>query len=88
MLANVGSELSIAFLEVYPIILAAMLWGNSWKRKRIRFHCDNLVVAHILNDGRSPCTAIIQLIRRLVIEAAINNFIFSSPCTRLCKLYP
>ena len=76
LLANVGSELSIQFQELYPIVIAAMLWGKSWKRKHIQFHCDNLAVVHILNKGRSPCTAIMKLMRRLVIEAAINNFYF------------
>jgi len=78
MLASVEGELSIAFQELYPIVVAAILWGKSWKRKQIVFHCDNMSVVHILNKGRSPCLAIMRLMRRLVIVAALCNFNFRS----------
>jgi len=35
-----------------------------------------LAVVQILNKGRSPCGAIMKLMRRLVIVAAMNNFHF------------
>ena len=76
LLQSIESELSIAFQELYPIVVAAMLWGNTWSRKRILFHCDNLAVVHILNKGRSPCKSIMKLMRRLVIVAANNSFHF------------
>lgn len=72
----VDQDLSIAFQELYPIVVAAILWGNSWARKRILFHCDNLATVHILNKGRSTCTSIMKLMRRLVVVAATCNFHF------------
>jgi hypothetical protein len=33
--------LSIAFLELYPIVISAILWGKDWKCKNILFWCDN-----------------------------------------------
>jgi hypothetical protein len=78
MLDLLKGELSIAFQELYPIVLAAMLWGKSWSRKRIQFHCDNKAVVYILNKGRSPCSAIMKLMRRLVIVATLGNFHFSA----------
>jgi hypothetical protein len=33
--------LSIAFLELYPIVISAILWGKEWKCKNILFWCDN-----------------------------------------------
>ncbi|CAG2237187.1 unnamed protein product [Mytilus edulis] len=40
--------LSIAFLELYPIVVSAVLWGKGWYKKRILFHCDNLASVIIL----------------------------------------
>jgi hypothetical protein len=70
--------LSIAFQELYPIIVAAILWGKHWLRKRVLFHCDNMATVHILNKGRSKSPAIMKLMRRLVIVAATNNFMFQA----------
>ncbi len=78
LLASISTDISIAFQELYPIVVAAVLWGKSWGRKRILFHCDNLSVVHILNKGRSTSLVIMKLMRRLVIVAAMNNFHFMS----------
>ena len=34
-------NLSMAVLELYQIVVAALLWGSEWKRKKILFYCDN-----------------------------------------------
>lgn len=40
---NLGSDpLSMALLELYPIVVAIVLWGHEWSGKRIRFLCANL----------------------------------------------
>ena len=75
-LPKLSDEYSIAFKELYPIVIAAMLWGKRWSRKRIMFHCDNLATVYILNKGRSPCPHIMKLMRRLVITATLHNFNF------------
>jgi hypothetical protein len=33
--------LLIAFLELYPIDISAIVWGKDWKWKNILFWCDN-----------------------------------------------
>ncbi|XP_069133242.1 uncharacterized protein [Argopecten irradians] len=48
-----GEEISIAFKELYPIVVAAMIWGHNWKGLRILFNCDNLATVAILQKGRS-----------------------------------
>lgn len=30
-------HLSMAFLELYPVVVAAILWGGSWKSQKILF---------------------------------------------------
>ena len=69
-------DMSIALRELYPIVVAAIIWGHTWSRKRILPHCDNMAVVYIINKGRSPCKTIMKLMRRLVIVSAISNFQF------------
>ena len=73
-----SKSLSMAFLELYPIVMAAMIWGHQWSKKRIIFRCDNLGTVHILRKGRSKCSSIMLLMRRLTWCAATNNFSFYS----------
>ncbi len=71
-------EHSIAYKELYPIVVASILWSPGWSRKKILFHCDNMTTVDILKKGRSKSPALMSLIRRLVICAATNNFDFSA----------
>ena len=70
-----NKQLSMAFLELYPIVVAAMLWGSEWQGKRIMFYCDNLATVFIINNGRSRAQPIMKLMRRLTWCAAKGNFV-------------
>lgn len=67
-------ELSMAFLELYPIVVAAMLWGHLWTSKRILFYCDNMSTVYIIKKGRSKVQSIMQLMRHLTWMSAKQNF--------------
>ncbi|XP_069109890.1 uncharacterized protein [Argopecten irradians] len=66
--------LSMAFLELYPIVVAAVLWGDQWTCKRIKFYCDNQATVQIISKGRSKEPIIMKLMRTLIMCAANNNF--------------
>ncbi|CAG2255290.1 unnamed protein product [Mytilus edulis] len=66
---------SMAYLELYPIVISAILWGHEWSTKRILFHCDNMSSVYIINKGRSKCNVIMNLVRRLTWCAAKFNFV-------------
>ncbi|CAG2233319.1 unnamed protein product [Mytilus edulis] len=66
---------SMAYLELYPIVISAILWGHEWSTKRILFHCDNMSSVYIINKGRSKCNVIMNLVRRLTLCAAKFNFV-------------
>ncbi len=70
--------ISIAFQELYPIVVAARLWGSEWTRKRIIFLSDNQAAVYALNKGRSPSPLIMKLIRTLVITATKNSFMYTA----------
>lgn len=69
-----STELSIAFKELYPIVVAAMIWGHLWVGKRIVFMSDNLATVNILQKGRSKSPHIMPLVRKLTLCAASCNF--------------
>jgi hypothetical protein len=58
-------KLSMALLEIYPIVVSAHIWGHLWQRKRILFHCDNISTVQIIRKRRSKSPMIMKLLRRL-----------------------
>lgn len=68
-------QTSMALLELYPIVMACMLWGKFWNRKRILFNCDNIATVEIINKGRSKISSIMKLMRTLTYQSAINGFV-------------
>jgi hypothetical protein len=66
--------LSIAYKELFPIVLACNVWGNTWRNRRIQFYCDNQSVVAILSSGTSKDSRLMQLLRELFLCAARFNF--------------
>ena len=69
---------SIAYKELFPIVLAANVWGNLWTRQHILFRSDNEVVVSILTHRTSKIPSIMHLLRNLLLVAARHNFSFSA----------
>lgn len=44
---------SIAYKELFQVVLAARVWGAQWSRQHISFRCDNEAMVHILNSRTS-----------------------------------
>jgi hypothetical protein len=65
---------SMALCELYPIVMAAVLWGDRWAQKRILFYCDNEATVQIINKGRSKVPSLMNLMRRLTFHSASCNF--------------
>ena len=68
--------ISIAWQELYAIIVPCAIWSKQWVRKRVIFHCDNISVVHIVNSKRSPCKKIMQLVRKLTLMTMQYNSYF------------
>jgi hypothetical protein len=65
---------NMALLELIPIVVAAVVWGKQWARKKIVFQCDNMATVHIISKGRSKCSRIMPFMRRLTLCAATYHF--------------
>ena len=63
-------EWSIAQKELFPIVLAVILWGKVWKGRAILVHCDNQAAVEVMNSGYSRDTGMMQLIRCLFLIRA------------------
>ena len=68
------NALSMALFEIYPIVVACVLWGAQWSGLKILFNCDNEATVHIINKGRSKIPTIMKFMRKLTWCAATNNF--------------
>jgi hypothetical protein len=66
----------MAFLELYPIVVASLLWGSEWKCKKILFWCDNEATVAIVRKWRSKSIEIMRLMRQLTWCICQNNFLF------------
>jgi hypothetical protein len=73
-LTEAQQQLSIAWKELYAVLLACRAWGRHFTGRRILLHCDNQSVVSIVNSGTSKCDLIMQLVRALISVAVSNNF--------------
>ena len=71
-------DMSIAFMELVPIVTAVNIWSQTWGRKRICFHSDNQSTINIIKKGRSTSPLIMKLMRRLTLCCAMGNFTVSA----------
>lgn len=74
---NLGQPgMSILWQELFAINIACHLWGPHWTSKRIKFHCDNLGVAKVINSRKSKVSRIMDLVRDLTLCTLRHNFYF------------
>lgn len=52
------AQQSIAYKELFPVVVAAHIWGDMWCRRHVLFHSDNDAVVHILNSRTSKILAL------------------------------
>ena len=66
-------SLSIAYKELFPIVIACHVWGGKWRYHRIQFCCDNQSVVAVISSGTSKNSHLMQLLRELFRCAARFN---------------
>lgn len=71
-----SEDYHITVLELYPIVLAVLMWGNKLRDKNILFFCDNLAVVNILNKQTSKDPVIMTLVRKFVLKCLYHNINF------------
>lgn len=66
---------SIEWKELYPIVLALVMWGNHWAGRRLVVRCDNEAVCHVWKAGSSKSKPLMALMRVGLLVAAWYNVI-------------
>ncbi len=72
------SSASSALFELYPIVIAAFLWGKEWSANSIIIHCDNEATVHCVNKSCSHSPMLNPLLRRLIWISACDQFIITA----------
>ena len=75
-------SLSIAYKELFPIVVAAALWGSQWVSRRVEFLCDNESVVAVLKSGTSRDHHLMGLLRHLSLLAIRHSFMFTASSVR------
>jgi hypothetical protein len=63
----------ITLLELFPIVIATVLFGSKIKNKKVHFNCDNQSVVCILNTMTSKSPLILSLVRILTMQCLRHN---------------
>ena len=69
---------NIAFLELFPIVLAVHICGSLMANKRFIFFSDNAAVVDIVNKQTSRHKDIMVLLRDLVLSCLRHNILFQT----------
>ena len=75
---EMGITDDITVLELFPILVAIHLWGDSLRNKKIQFVCDNMSVTHIINTMTSRSERIMCLVRNLTVKCLELNIVLRS----------
>ena len=71
-------DFKIAILELFPIVLAVHIWGACMADKCVIFFSDNAAVVDIINKQTSKKSAIMVLLRDLVLSCLRHNILFQA----------
>lgn len=67
-------RISMPYLELRAVVLAAAAFGRQWRGQRITFRCDCKPACYALTNGYSKTPQMAALLRRLHLIAAECNF--------------
>ena len=68
-----SSQPSMAILELYPILVALVLWSSELANKNVLFMCDNQAVVQIINQQTSSCPVCLAMIKYIVLHNMQHN---------------
>ncbi|KAM3936164.1 uncharacterized protein RB166_003282 [Leptodactylus fuscus] len=68
-----GLVKNLALLELFPILVSVIVWGEFFWNNRVRFHCDNLGVVQALNRLSASSPPVVRVLQRLVLECLRLN---------------
>ena len=64
---------SIAFLELYAVTAAVLMWGTNFSNCRVCLYCDNQSCCAMINQMTSSCRSCMVLLWKLVLYSMVHN---------------
>ena len=61
-----GRLRDMTYLELFPVVVAILVWGQSLANLRILFYIDNQAVLHVVNEQTSKLSEVMILVREMV----------------------
>ena len=71
-----GNNLNITILELYPIVLSVLLFGDKMRNERITFFIDNATLVDIINKATSHDATVMVFVHQLVLACLSFNILF------------
>lgn len=69
---------NMALLELFPILVAVVVWGDLFRNRKICFHCDNMGVVLAINQLSASSPPVVKLLQQLVLEClALNAWVMA-----------
>ena len=76
--SSAQQPLSIAYKELFPMVVVAYLWGHVWVSERVEFRSHNMALVSVLCSGTSRDPNIMVLLCHLSLIAACQSFVFTT----------
>ena len=77
------NNLYLWLIELFPIVMAAHLWGSQWSMRRVEFLCDNESVVAVLSSCTSRDADLMVLLRYLALLGGVcHSFSFKASSVR------
>ena len=71
-------EVDISVKELVPVVMAAAVWGRSWRQCHIIFHSDNAAVVAVVQRKTAKHPSLLHLVRCLYFYAAHFHFSYDA----------
>lgn len=64
---------NLVLLELFPVVVALLLWGDLFSNKKVRLHCDNWGVVQVINSLSGSSPPVVRLFQYLVLCCLQQN---------------
>lgn len=64
---------NLALLELFPLVVSLVLWGERLRHRRVKFFCDNLGVVQAVNSQTANSPPVVALLRHFVLKCLVLN---------------
>ncbi|KAK3101174.1 hypothetical protein FSP39_001529 [Pinctada imbricata] len=66
----------ISVKELFPIVVAVLLWGIEMTNKRVCFFSENMAVVQVINKQTAKDPHLMKLLRKLIVQCLKLNIYF------------